>query len=252
MTISVTKPVYEQEFNLGTSVTFQGTAENLITQVELWAEDRWLLGKVPVVDSNWSHSYQFNGAGSRAIYAKGLDQNGIVIETAHIWILINSSLDLDQKLTENFTLREMIRSATAERRGIDNTPTLGEVERLRMLCQKVLQPARNALGPLRVTSGFRCRELNDILFGSANSAHILGYAADVIPGNGDTRALALWVAQNKLSEIDQLILEYGTIPRPQWIHISIEPRNPVRRQILRASRSGRGRTVYTSISVSQI
>jgi hypothetical protein len=251
MAIEITKPNSDQEFNLGTPVSFEGKAESPITQVELWADDRWLLGKAPVNHEKWSFSYGFNGTGNRAIYAKGLDEANNIVDTAHVWIEINSSIDLNQQLTTNFTLREMIRSTTADRLGIDNTPTQGEIEHLRTLCQKVLQPARDALGALNITSGFRSKELNDAINGAPRSAHRLGYAADVVPSNGDTRGLALWVANNRLSQVDQLILEYGTVARPSWIHISVEPR-PARRQILRASRNSSGQTIYSSISVNNI
>ncbi|MEB3211321.1 MAG: peptidase M15A, partial [Leptolyngbyaceae bacterium] len=59
------------------------------------------------------------------------------------------------RLTRNFTLREMTRSETADRLGLDNSPSPAEIENLRKLCLQILQPARDALGPLTVTSGFR-------------------------------------------------------------------------------------------------
>ena len=253
MAIVFTKPNTDQEFDVGTIVSFEGTATNSITQVELWADDRWLLGRTTVNQGNWSLAYTFNGTGTRSIRARGLDENDNILDQDEIWVFVGAFVDLSQNLTPNFTLREMTRSAIAELRGLDNTPTPEEIERLRTLCQTVLQPARDALGPIRVNSAFRSEQVNEAVNGVPNSAHRLGYAADVELGNNNmrNRELALWVIDNKLSEVDQIILEFGTLRQPNWIHISVEMRRPKRQQILRAIKR-RGRTVYSSISADEI
>lgn len=236
MSIKITQPISEQEFELG-EIKFEGSADSPITEVEVWADDRWLLGKVSVNQGKWNFNYTFNAAGTRIIWAKGFDTNNNLIDTNNIWLFIEppSNLNLDQQLSLNFTLREFTFSQTAISKGIDNTPTSTEIERLRKLCQQILQPARDGLGvPLRISSGFRSEELNRAIGGARNSAHRLGYAADVVPSNGDTRALAKWVVDN--CPFDQVILEYGTLNRPSWIHISADPRN--RKQILRIDNSG--------------
>ena len=110
---------------MGTSVAFAGTADSPITQVELWADDRWLLSKVAVSSGKWSSSYTFMGAGTRIIYAKGFDASKTLIETTSIWLFIEPSSDTDpaQKLTANFTLGELTFSQTAVTWGIDNNST---------------------------------------------------------------------------------------------------------------------------------
>ncbi len=245
MSIKITKPESEQEFELDTDVTFEGTADSPITQVELWADDRWLLGKVPVTAGKWSFTYRFSAAGTRIIYAKSFDATNKLIDTHNIWVFIEppASLDPNQQLSPNFTLRELIFSQTAVMGGIDNTPTKTEIDQLRNLCEQILQPARDELGPLRINSGFRSEELNRIVGGVTNSAHRLGHAADVIPTDGDTKALAKWVVENR--RFDQVILEFGTDAKPSWIHISADPKN--RGQILRATKQ-KGVTVYTPIT----
>ncbi len=65
----------------------------------------------------------------------------------------------------------------------------------------------------------------------------------MIPTNGDTRSLAKWVVDN--CQFDQVILEFGTDAKPNWIHVSCDPEN--RRQILRATKQ-QGRTVYTQLT----
>lgn len=150
-------------------------------------------------------------------------------------------------LTTNFRLREFIRSTTADRMGIDNTPTPREIENLHTLCKQILQPAWNALGPLKINSGFRSSALNRAVGGSSTSAHRKGFAVDVVPENVGTKELAVWVKEN--CEFDQIILEFGTPENPNWIHLSAEPRN--RKEVLRATSSPNG-TVYASISDSDL
>lgn len=148
-------------------------------------------------------------------------------------------------LTANFRLWELVKSSTADRLGIDNTPNSEEIGNLRKLCEKILQPARDELGPIRISSGFRSEELNIAVGGVSNSDHRLGFAADVIPINVGTKKLAEWVVEN-CPEFDQVILEFGTLDNPNWIHLSAAPRN--RKQVLRATRED-GRVAYRPIAL---
>ena len=84
------------------------------------------------------------------------------------------------RLTEHFTLEEMVKSRTAERRGFDNTPGAYEIANLRLLCKKILEPARLEIGmPITVTSGFRSERVNKIVGGAKGSLHLVGKAADI-------------------------------------------------------------------------
>ena len=75
------------------------------------------------------------------------------------------------QLTTNFLLEEFTRSTTADRLGINNTPNAIEIANLRMLCVQILQPARSALGPVQIVSGFRSAALNAAVGGVSDSAH---------------------------------------------------------------------------------
>jgi uncharacterized protein YcbK (DUF882 family) len=134
------------------------------------------------------------------------------------------------QLTTNFSLEEFTRSTTANRLGIDNTPNAIEIANLRRLCIQILQPARLVLGPVQVSSGFRSAALNAAVGGVSNSAHRLGFAADVVPVNVSTLELAKWIKNN--TQFDQVILEFGTPQNPNWIHVSADPRR--RMEVLRA------------------
>ncbi|HEY0051098.1 MAG TPA: D-Ala-D-Ala carboxypeptidase family metallohydrolase [Pyrinomonadaceae bacterium] len=154
-------------------------------------------------------------------------------------------VNLNMSLSENFKLLEFVTSVTASNHGIDNSPNNTEIEHLRILCRKILQPARRAAGPLKISSGFRSEQLNRLVGGAPDSDHRRGFAADVVPLSGLTRELAVWVARN-CREFDQIILEFGTDSRPEWIHLSVAPK--LRRQILRATKKD-GQTIYRAITL---
>ena len=126
----------------------------------------------------------------------------------------------NMKLSENFTLEELIRSNTAERMGIDNVPKDEKVvENLRSLCLEVLQPLRDYVGaPVHINSGYRCPELNMAVGGVKNSQHCRGEAADIrIVSPKQGREWAAWIEDN--CRFDQMLLERnknGAV----WLHVS--------------------------------
>ena len=146
-------------------------------------------------------------------------------------------------LTANFTLSEMVKSETALRHDMDNTPGEAEIASLRLLCEKILQPVREHYGKgVKVNSGFRHPEVNAKVGGSKTSDHCKGQAADIeIPGvaNAD---LAIWIMDNL--EYTQLILEFYTpgVPDSGWVHVSYDPAN-LKKQNLTATKKD-GKTVY--------
>jgi len=154
------------------------------------------------------------------------------------------------KLSNSFTLSEMLKSNTANRKGIEEQykPSKEVIDNLTNLCRKVLQPIRDSLEmPVRVTSGYRCEELNKAIGGSSKSQHIKGEAADIelwIRGQEKNAILLDEIInlsfRNEI-EFDQLIIEYPVNDVPKWIHISYSDNN--RKQILIAERIG-GKTVY--------
>lgn len=138
------------------------------------------------------------------------------------------------RLSEHFQLSEFTISQTAARRGINNNPNEVVVVRLKRLCELILEPARAALGAMRISSGYRCPALNAAIGGSRTSAHMLGYAADVNPLGVSKLEFARWVIAH--CGFDQIILEFGTPTEPAWIHVSCDPRG--RGQVLRTVGGG--------------
>ena len=141
---------------------------------------------------------------------------------------------------KHFTFQELTKSATAKRKGIDNSPSMQVRANLAALVENVLDPLREAYGkPIVVTSGYRCEKLNRAVGGAASSQHVKGQAADI-------RSVQDTPEENKnLFDLivklglpfDQLINEYGY----DGVHVSYGPRH--RRMKLRAVKKN-GRTQY--------
>ena len=146
-------------------------------------------------------------------------------------------------LTKNFTLSEMVKSETALRHGMDNTPGEAEIENLKRLAEKVLQPVRDHYGKgVKVNSGFRAPEVNAKVGGSRTSDHCKGQAADIeIPGVPNAE-VATWIKENL--DFTQVILEFYTkgVPDSGWVHVSYDPSN-LKKQALTAVKQD-GKTVY--------
>ena len=146
-------------------------------------------------------------------------------------------------LTANFSLDEMVKSDTALRHDMDNTPGEAEIANLKTLCEKVLQPVRDHFQRgVKVNSGFRHPEVNAKVGGSKTSDHCKGQAADIeIPGTPNAD-LAVWIMENLI--YTQLILEFYTpgVPDSGWVHVSYDPAN-LKKENLTATKQG-GKTVY--------
>jgi hypothetical protein len=146
---------------------------------------------------------------------------------------------MGQRLTANFTLEEL----TKTRFALDNTPSPKVVENLQLLCEKVLQPLRDAVGPVNVTSGYRSKAVNEAVNGARNSDHLWGYAADLQSPDGNHRKLYDWLKANAM--FTQLIYEFGNDTQPQWVHVSYNPKE-LKREILRARNVGK-RVTYSRL-----
>ena len=96
-------------------------------------------------------------------------------------------------LTRNFSLLELTKSDTAIRKGIDNNPNADQVEKLKALCENILQPIRDHFGRVKVTSGFRSPELCTAIGSSVNSQHAKAEAADFEVIGVDNAALSDWI-----------------------------------------------------------
>ena len=123
-------------------------------------------------------------------------------------------------LSRNFTLSELTKSDTAIRKGINNNPNAEQIEKLKALCENILQPVRDHFGRVKVTSGFRSVDLCLAIGSSARSQHAKAEAADFECPGVDNVELFDWIKNNLTP--DQLILEFYTPGEPNsgWIHWS--------------------------------
>lgn len=139
----------------------------------------------------------------------------------------NESIDVDlkQQLSEHFKLSEFTQSGTARRHKVKNVPGPREVERLRFLCVKSLEPMRRRFGAIRITSGFRCKKLNALVGGSPTSQHVLGEAADIHTGGRELSEKMFGFAKQNIP-FDQLILEHNPAHGIYWLHISLRSDRP--------------------------
>ena len=145
------------------------------------------------------------------------------------------------RLSKNFVLSELTRSNTATRLGIINEPTKKHLPNMQMVVTNLLQPMRNALGPIRVTSGYRSKALNRAIGGSSKSQHCKGQACDLQFWKGGqmcNKEIYDWVLNSGI-EFDQMINEFDYA----WIHISLKEKDN-RKEVLEAYKDKDGDTAY--------
>ena len=125
------------------------------------------------------------------------------------------------QLSGHFSLSELTKSQTAERKGINNKPTLEHIENLTELCTHILEPTRrNFSKPIVITSGYRSEELCEAIGSKTTSQHAKGEAADFEMFGLDNKSLAKYIKNNLI--FDQLILEFykNDDPSSGWVHCS--------------------------------
>ena len=150
------------------------------------------------------------------------------------------------KLSENFSLSELTKSQTAERKGIDNTPSPTHQENLKSLCEMILQPVRDHFGRVvSISSGYRSPELCTAIGSKITSQHAKGQAADFEIFGVSNKTLADYIDSEL--HYDQLILEYWkeSDPNSGWVHCSFSAGNN-RKQYLRAYKEN-GKTKYEPV-----
>lgn len=146
------------------------------------------------------------------------------------------------RLSKNLTLREAIKSNTATRLGIDNTPEDWEIHNLRAVAENVFQPVRDHFGvPIAVSSGYRSKKLNKAIGGSKYSQHMIGEALDLdadVYGKVTNAEIFNYIKKNL--DWDQMIWEFGDDEEPNWVHVSYKESGRNRKQIKRAYRDEKG------------
>ena len=154
-------------------------------------------------------------------------------------------------LSKNFTLSETCYSSTALRLGINNEPSKEGILKLTLLATSILQPLRDVLGAIRITSGYRSPQLSEAIGSSSNSQHCRYEAVDLqYVKRGKMDNIKIYDALIDLDlGYDQCILEFGNGTQyidptePDWIHLSWKISDN-RRQTLVAYKDENNKTKY--------
>ncbi len=153
------------------------------------------------------------------------------------------------RLSKNFVLSEITRSNTAKRLGISNEPSKEHLANMQVLITELIQPMRDALGPIRISSGYRSPQLNRAIGGSSKSQHCKGQACDLQfwkDGKMCNEEIYKWVLKSGL-DFDQMINEFDF----SWIHISLKDKKN-RKQVLEAYKDKDGDTAYKIADIVNI
>lgn len=148
------------------------------------------------------------------------------------------------KVSKYISLAEAIKSQTATRLGIDNTPTAEHLENMEHVGQNVFDRVREHFGkPIAVTSFYRSVNLNKAIGGSQTSQHCTGQAIDIdgdVLGGVKNSEIFKYIKDNLT--FDQLIWEFGNSTEPDWVHVSLV-KGVNRRKVLVAYKDG-SRSIY--------
>lgn len=149
------------------------------------------------------------------------------------------------KLSKDLYLKEVIKSNTATRKGIDNSPTEEHLNNLRLIAIRIFQPIREHFDfPIGISSGYRSKALNKAIGGSKSSQHCFGEALDIDADifGGVTNAEIFHFIKHNL-DYDQMIWEFGNDNEPDWVHVSFKSDGKNRKEVLRATKAS-GKTIY--------
>ena len=150
------------------------------------------------------------------------------------------------QITEHFSLKELTRSETGRRLGLQNVPSAAEMANIQYTAEQ-LEKIRAYVGRgIVVTSCFRSERVNKAVGGSPTSAHRFGLAADCDAIGLTSLAFAKEIIkmrdEGKIT-FDQLILEFPERGDGAWVHVGFRRNSPMRNQIMTATKKG-GKTVY--------
>ena len=152
-----------------------------------------------------------------------------------------------ERISEHISYREGVKSNTASRLNIDNTPTGYVLTNMSGVAYNLFEPLRKWVGgPIKINSFYRSEKLNQAIGGSSRSQHCEGRAIDIDDTFGyKTNAEMFHYIKNNLN-FDTLIWEFGTEENPDWIHLSYISHDENRGNCLKAYKDN-GKTKYKYI-----
>ena len=150
-------------------------------------------------------------------------------------------------ISRHISYKESVRSNTAIRRGINNTPSDDQLYFMEIIAEKVFEPLREFVGgPIKINSFYRSPELNKAIGGSEMSQHCKGQAMDIDDtfGKATNAEMYYWIKDNL--DFDQMIWEFGNDNNPSWVHVSYVSEDKNRNRCLKAYKQD-GKTKYKVI-----
>jgi len=151
------------------------------------------------------------------------------------------------KISDHISMKEALRSNTAQRLGIDNMPDNDTLVTMQITAQHIFEPLRNHFNePIYISSFYRSPELNKAIGGSAKSQHCKGEAIDIDDVYSKASNADFFNYIKDKLEFDQLIWEFGDDENPAWVHVSYNL-GKNRMRILKAIKEN-GRTKYIDIT----
>ena len=148
------------------------------------------------------------------------------------------------KISKHISYKEAIKSNTALRLNLDNTPGDYEISNMVGIATHLFEPLREYVGgPIKINSMFRSVDLNTAIGGSKSSQHCQGRAIDLDDTFGyKTNADMFNYIKNNLNT-EQMIWEFGNDKNPAWVHVSYVSGDQNRNRILIAEKVN-GKTNY--------
>ena len=140
----------------------------------------------------------------------------------------------------------MLKSRTATRLGLSNSPNEEHIKNMQALAENIFQPLRDYFGvPIHISSGYRSEALNKAIGGSKSSQHCKGEAMDIDRdgySQPDNAQIFEYIKNNL--DFDQMIWEFGTQQNPEWVHVSHKRDGKNRAELLVAYKTSYGKTKY--------
>ena len=149
-----------------------------------------------------------------------------------------------ERISKHVSYKEGVRSNTATRLSLDNTPDSYQLSNMGILTDNIFEPLRKWVGgPIKINSFFRCENLNKAIGGSSRSQHCQGRAIDLDDTFGHKTNAEMFQYIKENLNYDQIIWEFGDDTNPDWVHVSYVSDNENRGRALRAVKEN-GKTAY--------
>ena len=147
-------------------------------------------------------------------------------------------------ISKHVSYKEATHSATALRRGLDNTPNDEQLKCMEEVAENLFEPLREWVGgPIKVNSFFRGEPVNTAIGGSKRSQHMKGQAIDIDDTFGHKTNAEMYHYIKDNLDFDQLIWEFGDDKNPNWVHMSWVSHRPNRKKLTIAKKVN-GKTRY--------